>query len=450
MLELQREVWDAEAYIQQNLKPCIEQFLRHVRRNEENSSVAERQWSWCDMMFTAFLGSASMRFVDRNHDLYMSHMQAWFRALSRAEGQIPRPDLHRPARVRDAEMILKAVEETRPDSYTTIFDQNVFEKGRACNKEYKLFCLCLSYIVHRDCGDLGTYSDEWDETVVCGWFDEDNTEAARAFVLRAEAFFDRIVGVMLMSKYAKLRRGFLHSPAINRAAGNIAIAAPASEYLVRRPGGFDYSLMPADVQAQVRMRTPQWIARRRQRRLRFAFTRAMYRGPAASAEEHRLHLAYYNAFMSFQAMKETWYRGTPESLIAHTRDFRQLIDEVFVLKPADDGVNLSAAEWRQVNLRFAKTEIIHGPSRMAEVTLEGGERAFVADLDDCSEQEVAVGARGRHRISVVLPCLFEENRARFSWLHIYYEGFLSFQSFADARGTLVKVPTAEPTGSGGG
>jgi hypothetical protein len=180
------------------------------------------------------MGSITMRcFVDQNHDLYMSHMQAWFRALSRAEGQRPRQYLYPTMRFRDAERILEAVEETRPGLYTT-FDHNVFEKGKVCNKEYKLFCLCLSYFVQLDCLALRTYSDEWDKTVVCGWFDEDNTEDARAFVVRAEALFQRIDGVIMLSNYARLRPGVLHSHAIDRAASR---RAAGNEYLVARAGG---------------------------------------------------------------------------------------------------------------------------------------------------------------------------------------------------------------------
>ena len=242
LIEFQREIWDREAYIQQNLKPCIEQFLSHFEYNEPNTSVAERGWSWCDMIFTAFMGSDTMRFVDKNHELYMLHLQAWFRALSRDDGQILDQHLYLPPRVRNAEKILEGVEEarqTRPELQTS-FDRMVFEKGKVCNKQYKLFCLCLSYIVQQDHNAFKIYSHEWETTVVCGWFDEDNTEDAREFVMRAEAFFHRNISVTMLSEYAKLRRAFLENRASHRAAASRRAAshrAAVNEYLVEHAGG---------------------------------------------------------------------------------------------------------------------------------------------------------------------------------------------------------------------
>ena len=229
LLEVARDVRDKREYIEQNLKPCIEQFLIHFEYNDPHTSVAERGWSWCDMIFTAFICSGSMQFIDKNHELYIWRIQVWYRALCRAEGQIL--DQHIPSRVRNAETILEGVEktrQTRPDPFN-IFDQMVFEKGKVCNKKYKLFCLCLSYIVQQDHDAFKRYSHEWETTVVCGWFDEDNTEDAREFVMRAEAFFHRNISVTMLSEYAKLRRAFLQNRASHRAAVN--------EYLVEHAGG---------------------------------------------------------------------------------------------------------------------------------------------------------------------------------------------------------------------
>jgi hypothetical protein len=240
LLEVARDVRDKREYIEQNLKPCIEQFLNHVEYNDPHTGVAERGWSWCDMIFTAFICSGSMQFIDKNHELYIWRIQVWYRALCRAEGQIL--DQHIPSRVRNAETILEGVEktrQTRPDPFN-IFDQMVFEKGKVCNKKYKLFCLCLSYIVQQDHNAFKIYSHEWETTVVCGWFDEDNTEDAREFVMRAEAFFHRNISVTMLSEYAKLGRAFLENRASHRAAASRRAAsdrAAVNEYLVEHAGG---------------------------------------------------------------------------------------------------------------------------------------------------------------------------------------------------------------------
>jgi hypothetical protein len=238
--EIQREHEETKAYIKDNLKPCIEHFLIHAKYNEPNTSVVERGWSWCDMIFTAFICSGSMQFIDKEHELYMWRIQWWYRALCRPEGQIL--DQHLPSRVRDAEKILQGVEETRQTrrELQTSFDRMVFEKGKVCNKKYKLFCLCLSFIVQRNYNAFKIYSHEWETTVVCGWFDEDNTEDAREFVMRAEAFFHRIVSVTMLSEYANLGLGFVqkraasHRGAIHCAAVNEYLVFKAHPHISRR------------------------------------------------------------------------------------------------------------------------------------------------------------------------------------------------------------------------
>ena len=240
LLEVARDVRDKREYIEQNLKPCIEQFLIHFEYNDPHTNVAERGWSWCDMIFTAFICSGSMQFLDKNHDLYMWRIQVWYGALCRAEGQ--RLDQHISWRVRDAEKILEGVEEIRQtrQELQTSFDRMVFEKGKVCNKQYKLFCLCLSYIVQQDHNAFEIYSHEWETTVVRGWFDEGNTEDAREFVMRAEAFFHRNISVTMLSEYAKLGRAFLENRASHRAAASRRAAshrAAVNEYLVEHAGG---------------------------------------------------------------------------------------------------------------------------------------------------------------------------------------------------------------------
>jgi hypothetical protein len=57
-------------YYRMNLLQCIEQFLR----GEQN----EKHWSYCDMLFTAFLhGTLYIMYeVEGGHDLYMEPHRA--------------------------------------------------------------------------------------------------------------------------------------------------------------------------------------------------------------------------------------------------------------------------------------------------------------------------------------------------------------------------------------
>jgi hypothetical protein len=61
---------DRRDYWLMNLMPCIEQFLR----NEQN----EKHWSYCDMLFTAFVHHSMYSMYNDHHDLYMQQMQVWF------------------------------------------------------------------------------------------------------------------------------------------------------------------------------------------------------------------------------------------------------------------------------------------------------------------------------------------------------------------------------------
>jgi hypothetical protein len=162
-----------------NLQPCIVEFLS----NREN----QKQWTYCDMLFTAFL-KYTMHILYRQDELYMQHLQTWFRALSRDEATIEfRNAFEIMPRVRNAEKILEELEDTRKCNNSR-FDLEVFDKAKTCHKKYKLFCLCLSYIVQHENNVLRAHADEWRATVVRDWFDEDNREDAGAFVKRAEMF----------------------------------------------------------------------------------------------------------------------------------------------------------------------------------------------------------------------------------------------------------------------
>ena len=177
-------------YYNMNLLPCIKQFLR----GEQN----EKRWTYCDMLFTIFLHATLDIMYDKDgHDLYMEHMQAWFRALSRDEDQADFRQwscgLDVPPRVRNCEKSLIELENLRHrlNLPPFRFDIEVFEQAKTCDKKYKRFCLCLTYIVKFENPLLRNLSAEWDADVVRCWFDEDNTENAGAFISRAETFFEK-------------------------------------------------------------------------------------------------------------------------------------------------------------------------------------------------------------------------------------------------------------------
>jgi hypothetical protein len=91
-----------------------------------------------------------------------------------------------------------------------------FANAEQYNKPYRLFCLCLSFIVCEDegCEELRASQDTWRSQVVCRWEDTDYAELDRGFVhgaavsadfiRRAENFFQKTVGVNLLKEYAGL------------------------------------------------------------------------------------------------------------------------------------------------------------------------------------------------------------------------------------------------------
>jgi hypothetical protein len=132
-------------YYHMNLLPCIQQFLR----GEQN----EKRWTYCDMVYTVFLNATLFIMYDGGgHDLYMEHMQAWFRALSRDEDQADfrqfSLSLDVPPRVRNCEKSLIELENLRQhlNLLPFKFDIDVFEQAKTCDKKYKRVCLCLTYI----------------------------------------------------------------------------------------------------------------------------------------------------------------------------------------------------------------------------------------------------------------------------------------------------------------
>ena len=214
--EWKRQIDEVKDFVNANLRPVINMFIyNHMKRK---STPNQRLWSHCDMLFTAFLISGSMRYlhgdVHAGHDLYMHHLQAWLMALSRDEAQDGfqtryKEEFKIPPRVADAEKILQELVSARIAFFKdnanlkwTGFDTLLLGMGEHCNKPYKFFCLCLTYIVQQDCGDLYQHLMEFDNTVTCGWFDSSNTDDAAAFVARAETFLLRNFSCMLLRRYA--------------------------------------------------------------------------------------------------------------------------------------------------------------------------------------------------------------------------------------------------------
>ncbi len=180
---------EREEYWCANLLPCMQQFLRSEYHSEPNN----KNWNYCYVLFTAFLyNSLYMIYnnINGGHNLYMEHLRVLYSALSRGERNIS-SDLHTHTEpgMRVCENRLTELKKLRQGlSPTCPFEIDVFEKGKTMEqKRCRHFCLCLNYIVKRTV--LYQHSAEWDATVVCGWFDEYNTEDARAFVRRAEKFF---------------------------------------------------------------------------------------------------------------------------------------------------------------------------------------------------------------------------------------------------------------------
>jgi hypothetical protein len=212
--EHERQQQESMEYIKMNLKPCIENFIWNEWRRDDpaaqDENVRARGWTWCDMLFTAFLIN-NLRYAYRDHNLYMRHLQKWFQSLSANKDF--EHDFEVPPRVISAEQILEELK-------CSILDHNgsaksmFFRHEGKYNKKYKLFCLCLSYIACSDCPKLGNFYDNWKQKVVGSWEDTDYSELARGFVHsadasrefidRAELFFQSTVGIVLLKEYAGL------------------------------------------------------------------------------------------------------------------------------------------------------------------------------------------------------------------------------------------------------
>jgi hypothetical protein len=205
-------------YIETNLKPCIENFIWNEWRKDDpaaqNENVRARRWTWCDMMFTAFLiNSLDYEYSSQNHELRMKHLRQWFEALNSNHDLINNFKVS--PRVIIADQILDELKESLLRSVGRAQLLPIFDKdAEKYNKPYRLFCLCLSFIVCTDCEELCVLQDTWKSQVVCDWEDIDFSELDRGFVhsavvssdfiQRAENFFHKKVGVRLLKKYAGL------------------------------------------------------------------------------------------------------------------------------------------------------------------------------------------------------------------------------------------------------
>jgi hypothetical protein len=234
---MSREFWRAfdthekekQQYIETNLKPCIQHFIWNEWRKHDpaaqNEDVRARGWTWCDMMFTAFLINrlVDYEYPHDEHELCMKHLHKWFKALSSnlitLEMNFTLEELTHnfevSPRVVIAEQILDELKHgmllTRGQSR---FLPWFFKNAEQYNKPYRLFCLCLSFIVCEDCEELRELQDTWRSQVVCRWEDTDYAELDRGFVhsaavssdfiQRAENFFQKTVGVNLLKEYAGL------------------------------------------------------------------------------------------------------------------------------------------------------------------------------------------------------------------------------------------------------
>jgi len=182
-MEFEKENKERLEYWKMNLEPCIKLSLI--------GDINEKGWSACDMMFTYFL--RTIMNIYHSHDLFMEHLQTWYRALMRDEGrddfQLAKWGFDVPPRVRIAQKILVEFENARKEvSDPLLLNEKIYLES--CDKPYNLFCVCLDNIVKKT-KQLQPYLAEWDKYVVQGWFDYANNENARTFIARAELFFKK-------------------------------------------------------------------------------------------------------------------------------------------------------------------------------------------------------------------------------------------------------------------
>ena len=208
--------------------PCIEHFIWNEWRKHDpaaqNEDVRARGWTWCDMMFTAFLiNKLDYAYPAGSHELHMKHLRKWFEALNSnlitLEMNFTLEELTHNFEVSPRVVIAEQILDELKHSLLLSRGQArslpwFFQNAEQYNKPYRLFCLCLSFIVCEDCEELLELQDTWRSQVVCRWEDTDYAELDRGFVhgaavssdfiRRAENFFQKTVGVNLLKKYAGL------------------------------------------------------------------------------------------------------------------------------------------------------------------------------------------------------------------------------------------------------
>lgn len=210
-----KENAEIKEYMNAHLRPNLRRYVRNYYSKLNNNKC----WLPCDMWFTGFLLNHTAKHLwgclEDGHELYMSALRRWNKSLDRMEGI---DDFHEqfkrqhdvPPRVYDAEMILETLVKGRRaklhegKAYHWPFDSLVVDKDLHINKEHKLYCLWLTYIVQSDCKDLREHSKNFENNVTCHWFDSRNTDTAKVLVDRANDWFLRNTDCGQLLQYAEV------------------------------------------------------------------------------------------------------------------------------------------------------------------------------------------------------------------------------------------------------
>jgi hypothetical protein len=230
----------SEQYYERNLKPEIEKFFRQKMVDCNRSvqvqfdpEVDKKAWSYCDMMFTAFLGGQTMCPVLRKQDsLCYDIMQQWFKSLEE-ENQNKRQWFQS----NKGQPLFPSTRFNEADSILQHLDLD-FLKSHKTNVPGELFCMCLNYIVHKECEQFQKahskheYMEQWSHVVRAG-IGENCLFDTNKFLMKAEDFFYTNVGVMFMFKHAKLRRNFVDQPQIQRLCITHA-QSTTNPYIIRK------------------------------------------------------------------------------------------------------------------------------------------------------------------------------------------------------------------------
>jgi len=291
-------------------------------------------------------------------------MQAWYRALSRDEGQddfrLLSLGFDVQPRVRVAQKILKELEKSRQDLSLPLlfFDKQIYEESEASDKKYKLFCICLTDIVRRDCGYLRRHSAEWDATVVRGWFDEDNTENASVFVSRAETFF-QTHGKAALQHYFQSWGGLSSASSFSSSSSSsfFSLATSANPYTIDVVTGATWDNIPVDNRVMIWRDVNEQIRAERYRARVLCF---QYFGREIALADRMELLLGAQAWVHSQSWEdETAAESGSEQLQTVERRLETRLRAVFdaLFRPLQqDELNLNAQAWTQVAFRIQAVE----------------------------------------------------------------------------------------------